>query len=193
MAPEIWYATRSLPQSGGGHSIPGTVYCGGVTFIRYVEDILTSYAAGGARMIVVINGHYENEALIFEAAELCRDCERFTNTALVALSWWNVVDHQFIIGLLPHGFRGWHAEHAAICETSLMLHLRPDTVREVRVDNLHPPLAGVYLHPAEEVGAQGVLSETTGSSREIGRALFLHVCDRIEALIWQQISRIGVL
>ena len=87
--------------------------------------------------------------------------------------------------IFPKGFPGWHAEHAGICETSLMMYLKPNLVRSERPDNPTPPIAGVYLHPVnpEVISNRGVLANTTGSSAEIGKDLFEHICDQIKELI----------
>ncbi len=184
VAPCINYAGRSLPQSGGGHVFPGTIHVRGTALVSYFEDIIASFLRWGAIKIVIINGHYENEAFLFEALELLRERNSMRGKVL-ALSWWSAVDAAFIQRYLGSSFAGWHAEHAGIAETSLMLHLRPDTVRQIRVDNPRPPLAGVYRHPAsrEATGYRGVLSSTSGATPEFGERLLEHICENIVAML----------
>ncbi len=185
LAPGIAYAARSLPQSGGGPSFPGTISVRGSALIDYLADILGAYGRCGAGSLLVINGHYENEPFIFEAMEVCREAGRFDSIEIISLSWWSIVSQDFLAELFNGAFAGWHAEHAGVCETSLMLHLRPEVVRPIRPEHREPPLAGVYLHPIDprKISDRGVLWGTAGSSPEVGRILFQHVCDGLERLV----------
>jgi creatinine amidohydrolase len=181
VAPGISYGARSLPQSGGGPAFPGTIFARGQMLTGYYADIIRGYAEAGARRILIINGHYENEAFLFEGIELCRESGWLASTRVVALSWWSVVDDHFLNELFSGQFPGWHAEHAGLCETSLMLHLRPDVVGEDRPDNANPPRAGIYRSDVqgEEIAVKGVLAQSSGASRAIGEMLFKSVCEGI--------------
>ncbi|MFJ4640947.1 creatininase family protein [Streptomyces hygroscopicus] len=177
-------SARSLPQSGGGLYFPGTVHLGGATFITYLTDCLTALSRLGPGRLVVINGHYENEGLLFEAIDGCLPGTVFPDTEVVAFSWWSLVTEEWLGEHIPH-FPGWHAEHAGLTETSLMMYLRPDVVRPERPSHASPPPAGVYRHPVdvEEISNQGVLSSATGASAELGQALFWHLVDGIVELL----------
>lgn len=172
-------SARSLPQSGGGLHFPGTVHLRGTTFINYLTDALRSLEPLQLGRLVVINGHYENEAFVFEALDECRG-----NSEILAFSWWSLVDDGWVAEHVP-GFPGWHAEHAGITETSLMMHLRPEVVRPQRPDHETPPRAGIYVHPldAKRMSTDGVLSRTSGASAELGERLFHHVVDNAVDLI----------
>ena len=91
--------------------------------INYFVDIFKSYVRSGAKRIVVLNGHYENEPFLFEAPELCRENNNFNDVSIMGLSWWSIVDKAFCDTLFSGEFPGWHAEHASMAETSLMLTL----------------------------------------------------------------------
>ncbi|MER5930853.1 creatininase family protein [Streptomyces sp. NPDC002054] len=173
-------SARSLPQSGGGSHFPGTVHIDGATFIDYLTQTLRSLGRLAPARLVVVNGHYENEALLFEAIDGCDPARTFPGTEVLAFSWWSLVEEDWLRAHAPE-FPGWHAEHAALTETSLMMYLRPELVRAVRVDHPTPPAAGVYRHPVDvdRMSSQGVLSATTGSSAELGEQLFWHVMDGI--------------
>jgi len=185
LTPSIPYGARSLPSSGGGLEFPGTIHVRGTVLIEYFADVLKGFVRTGARLIVLVNGHFENESLLFEAIDMCRELNQLARTQIIALSWWSAVSPHFLCELFAGDFVGWHAEHAGLCETSLMLYLHPELVRPERVNNEHPPLAGLYLHPVDvnKTSNRGVLSRTTGSSSEIGRKLFVHVCDALEAIV----------
>ncbi|MEU0685752.1 creatininase family protein [Streptomyces uncialis] len=171
-------SARSLPHSGGGLHFPGTVHIGGAAFIDYLTEALRSLARLRPARLVVVNGHYENEGLLFEALDGCAPGTLFPATEVVAFSWWSLVTDGWLGEHLP-AFPGWHAEHAGVTETSLMMYLRPDVVRPERPVNPSPPAAGVYRHPVDEaaISHQGVLSSTTGASSELGESLFWHLVD----------------
>jgi creatinine amidohydrolase len=126
-----------------------------------------------------------NVSFLFEAMEICREASILDGVELIALSWWSAVTPELLARLFNASFPGWHAEHAGLCETSLMLHLRPEVVRPIRPEHSRPPLAGVYLHPVDpdKISDRGVLARTAGSSAERGQALFGHICDELETLV----------
>jgi len=184
IAPAIHYGARSLPQSGGGSSFPGTISVKGEVLIGYYREIFLSYLMTGAKDIVIINGHYENEPFIFEALEQCREKERLT-AKVIALSWWSVINDKLINSLFDGIFPGWSAEHAGLVETSLMLFLYPNKVKDVRLNHDKPPLAGVYIHPINPtaISNQGILAKTSGSSAKIGEILFNEICQALKELL----------
>lgn len=175
---------RSLPQSGGGLFFPGTVYVAGDTLVRFLREALTALAALPMARLVVVNGHYENEPFLFEALDQVREQRLLDGTEVFAFSWWSLVRDTWTDAEIPE-FPGWHAEHAGVTETSLMLHLRPDLVNDERPDHDRPPRAGVYLHPVdvEQTTHRGVLSSTSGSSAGLGEKLLRHVVDEATAMV----------
>jgi creatinine amidohydrolase len=184
-APAIFYGARSLPQSGGGPEIAGTIRVRGSVLTDYLKDVISGYVSMGFRSVVILNGHYENESFLFEALELCRQEGGLDGTRIVALSWWSLVPQASLDKLFGDQFTGWHAEHASVCETSLMLHLRKDLVGAERVDNATPPRAGIYTFPIEasKISNRGVLGNTSSSGAEKGRALFEEICSQLLSVI----------
>ncbi|HEX4002981.1 MAG TPA: creatininase [Candidatus Acidoferrales bacterium] len=190
VAPAIHYGARSLPQSGGAPTLAGTIFVRGSVLTDYLRDVIAGYVASGFRSIVVVNGHYENEAFIFEALELCRREGQLEGARAVALSWWSLVSDELLRKLFGDKFPGWHAEHASACETSLMLYLRGDLVGETRVDNATPPRAGIYLYPVDpaRLSNRGVLGSSSPASAEAGRALFDEICSNLAAVVREQLK-----
>jgi len=188
VAPGIAYAARSQPHSGGGPSFPGTICVRGDVLIQYFVSIFKSYVHAGASRIIIMNGHYENEPFIFEALEICREDSFFQNITILGVSWWSLVDKGFCDDLFKGEFPGWHAEHASLSETSLMLYLKPELVRDLRVNHELPVQEGVYFYPVdpEKSSTRGVLAKTRNSSSETGEKLFKHICDRIVSILAMQ-------
>jgi creatinine amidohydrolase len=177
-------AARSLPHSGGGLAFPGTLYANGDTLIRFLHEAARSVVALPVGQLIVVNGHFENEPFIFEALDML--CQGGSGDALTihAFSWWSLVEEAWLraeVAELP----GWHAEHAGLTETSLMLYLRPDLVSDPRPTHDDPPRSGIFIHPVDvaKTTNQGVLSSTTDSSAELGEKLFWHVVDQAVSLV----------
>ncbi|MFF4806218.1 creatininase family protein [Streptomyces sp. NPDC001351] len=175
---------RSLPQSGGGLYFPGTVYVAGDTLVRVLRETLRALSALPMARLIVVNGHYENEPFLFEALDQVREQGLLDSTEVFAFSWWSLVRDTWTDEEIPE-FPGWHAEHAGITETSLMLHLRPDLVTDERPDHDNPPRAGVYLHPVDvgQTTHRGVLSSTSGADAGLGEKLLRHVVDETTAMV----------
>jgi creatinine amidohydrolase len=190
VAPAISYGARSLPQSGGGPGFAGTISVRGSVLTDYLQDIIAGYVSSGFRSIVVLNGHYENEGFIFEALELCRQHGQLEGARVVAVSWWSLVSDELLKKLFGDAFPGWHAEHASACETSLMLHLRPDLVGATRVDNATPPRAGVYVFPVDpaKLSNRGVLGSSSPASAAAGRALYEEICAKLIVLVRERMG-----
>ena len=190
VAPAIPYGARSLPQSGGGPSFPGTINIRGSVLTDYLKDVIAGYIATGFRSIVILNGHYENESFIFEALELCRQEGKLEGTKIIAVGWWSLVSNATLEKLFGDRFPGWHAEHASACETSLMLHLRKDLVGPTRVDNPTPPRSGIYLFPTDssKISNRGVLGSSSPATAEIGVALCEEICSQLVALIQEHMG-----
>jgi creatinine amidohydrolase len=190
VAPAIPYGARSLPQSGGGPSFPGTINIRGSVLTDYLKDVISGYIATGFCAIVILNGHYENESFIFEALELCRQEGKLEGAKIIAVGWWNLVSDAVLEKLFGDRFPGWHAEHASACETSLMLHLRNDLVGPTRVDNATPPRPGIYLFPTDpsKISNRGVLGSSSPSTAKIGLALCEEICSQLIALVQEHMG-----
>ncbi|MFF8958106.1 creatininase family protein [Streptomyces sp. NPDC014894] len=177
-------AARSLPQSGGGLAFPGTVHVRGQSLLDFLVDTVQSLCALPWHRLLVVNGHFENEPFVFEALDHVAARPAAAGKEFIALSWWSLVDQRWLAERVPL-FPGWHAEHAGVTETSLMLYLRPELVSPERPDHGDPPRPGIYLHPAdvERTTNQGVLSGTSGASAALGEELFWHIVSAAVALV----------
>jgi creatinine amidohydrolase len=161
------------------------VHLTGEVLIRVYQELVAGFVRAGASQLLVLNGHWENEGLLLEAIDGCRERGMLGGADVVALSWWSVVDERDMQGIFGE-FRGWHAEHAGQAETALMLAFHADRVHMERaVDHRDPVPAGVYRYPTPEKwsGTEGVLCPTTHASSEHGRRLASLVVDRIVSLL----------
>ena len=145
-----------------------------VTVINQMHDVLGELIADGFTKIVVMNAHFENEAFIIEAIDLITRETRGVAT-IVETNWWdplpeNVVEQVFD-GLV---FPGWALEHAAVTETSLMMHYEPELVHMDRVideGNVTPKAYVRYPVRKGDVPDYGGLATPAGSSAERGKLI----------------------
>lgn len=175
VAHTLTYGYKSMPRSGGGPFFPGTVNLDGATLSSLVRDIVREFARHGARRVCLIDGHYENQWFLTEGIDLAlRELGR-DSLKVIRLEYWDFVDAATLATVFPEGFPGFALEHAAVLETSLMLHLFPNLVRTDRVPD-HPAAdAGTYdVYPPHEhwVPRSGALSSAKGATAEKGQLLF---------------------
>ncbi|MDA8068379.1 MAG: creatininase [Actinomycetota bacterium] len=187
VAPPIAYGYRSRPLSGGGEGFPGTISLSGRTLIALVEDVLAALAQSGFRRLVVLNWHFENSNFVYEAA-WCAN-ERLAAQGLrimVVEAAFSELSEPVMQTLFGDEFPGWDVEHAAVLETSLMQHLRPDLVLIDRaVDDearRHPPY-DVVPPPAEFIPESGTLWKATRASAEKGAIAWEEIVSRVAAAI----------
>lgn len=173
VAPTLVYGYKSKPMSGGGPLFPGTIDLNGETLIHLAKDILEELCLDGVTKIFVNNAHFENEAFLLEAIDLVS--RKYPNVKIVESNWWDVLPQSVIDEVFSDvPFPGWALEHAAVTETSLMMYLAPETVREEYL----PTEKGVTPVPYHKypivkgmVPESGALASAKGSSAEKGKLM----------------------
>lgn len=189
VAPALNYGYKSQPKSGGGNHFVGTTSLSGATVVALVRDILGEFVRHSARKVVIMNGHYENTMFIVEGVELALlDARRdgVADLRVMRLDYYEFTSPPTIEHVWPDGFPGWALEHAAVFETSLMLHFHPDLVDMSRVANEPPADFPPYdLHPADfsRIPPSGVLSPARGATAEKGRMMADEYAERIAAAV----------
>lgn len=173
VAPTICYGYKSAPLSGGGPLFPGTLDLNGVTLINLVYDVLEELIRDGVKKIFVLNGHYENEAFILEAVDLLS--RKYEEVKFIEASWWNQISEGVMAKIFDEvPFPGWALEHAAIAETSLTLHFKPELVHMDRLieDGVDEELTySIYPVPKEIVPVSGLLATARTASAEKGKIM----------------------
>lgn len=181
VAPSFRYGYRSQPKSGGGQEFVGTLNLKGETLTYMVRDILSELYKDGAEQVVLVNGHYENEYFIREGIDLHR--EQSGGGEYMIASWWEMISDTVmdeVFEPVPGGFPGWPAEHAAITETALMLHFRPELVHQDRIADDQAERAPDYVMkpaPDDFIPESGSFYKSTHASQEMGRRIAEDVID----------------
>ncbi|QJP15661.1 creatininase [Starkeya sp. ORNL1] len=187
VAPPVTYGYKSQPKSGGGNHFPGTLSLDASVFISLVRNIINELARHGVRKVVLFDGHMENQWFLVEAADLAlRDqrAEGVHDLKIVKLGYWEFITKATEAALFPEGMPSWELEHAAVMETSVMLHLRPDLVRVDKIPD-HPaasfPPYDVYPFDTTPIPPDGVLSSAKPASAEKGAIVIEQVVPDIAA------------
>lgn len=191
VAPTIPYGYRSAPRSGGGEIFPGTTSLTGETLTLVVRDVLRALVRHGARRIVVLDGHYENNMFLHEAINLALDEGAPSALRILKVLWVDPIPAAELERAWPRGFPGWALEHAAHLETSTILALRPDLVERSAIASpgqVDLPPYDVYPQPVGLVPASGVLSDPSSGSAESGERLISAAVDGLVAVVARELG-----
>jgi creatinine amidohydrolase len=171
-------------------AFPGTLSLSAETLIRLWTEIAESVARAGIRKLVLLNSHGGQPQIMDIVA---RDLRVRLKMFVVALNYWGV-------GMLEGLFSATEAKHGihgGSSETSLMLHLHPELVRnEERRDFVPASIAMAerykYLRPegggvgfgwqTQDLNPLGACGNALDADARRGREIVEHVAARIVEL-----------
>jgi creatinine amidohydrolase len=186
VAPTLSFGYKSMPKSGGGPHFPGTLNLDATTLIAMVRDVIRELVRHGVRKICCVVGHYENQWIVTEGIDLAmRDCGH-TGLKVIRLEYWDFCAQDTLDKVFPDGFPGVALEHAAVMETSMMLHYYPDMVRLELIPDNPPadfPPYDVWPPHRDWVPSTGALTSAKGASAAKGKAMVEQYCRDIAAVV----------
>jgi creatinine amidohydrolase len=163
---------------------PGTLTLQPETFEAVLFDLAASLRSHGVRRLFVVNGHGGNQnALGVVSAKLRRDLG-----VRMAYTLWPMVGGAAVAAEV----KGRRIGHACIFETSLMMHLRPDLVREDKLSEgeMREPLYGdaptlgidgfVYWN---ELTSNGAFEGAPDAKPEIGEKMTKLALDQVARFV----------
>ncbi len=187
VAPPVHFGYRSRPLSGGGQGFPGTISLRAQTLMMTVEDVLRELLRHGFRRLVLLNWHWENQNFVYEGAWLALEGGTRTDARVMVVEQpFSELSGETMAAMFGDAFPGWDVEHAAIMETSLMLHLRPALVqfeRAVDDEARRHPFYDVVPIPDDFVPASGTLWKATQASAEKGRRAWADIVAGLDAAL----------
>jgi creatinine amidohydrolase len=187
VAPPINYGYKSQPKCGGGQHFPGTTSLDGGTLAGLTCDIIAELARHGVRNVAVVSGHYENQWFLTEGIDLARRrIGPASPLRVMRLEYWDFLTEATLAQIFPEGFPGFALEHAAVIETSMMLHYFPDLVHLDLLPQEPPadfPPYDMYPPCTHWVPSSGALSSAKGASAEKGLRMINEVGTRIAAAL----------
>lgn len=182
VAPSLNYGYKSKPFSGGGPLFPGTIDLNGLTLQLLVQDLIDEFVRDGFHRILLFNAHYENEPFIVEAMDLCSG-KYGSKIRLWSANWWDALSDDVIDLIFDEvPFPGWALEHAAVTETSLMLHFKPELVSAslpLQTEPVTPAFCYRYPVIPGDIPPTGVLSTAASSSAMKGKIIVDHAITNI--------------
>ncbi|BAU11642.1 creatininase [Leptolyngbya sp. NIES-3755] len=193
VAPTFSYGYKSQPKSGGGQHFPGTTSLDGHTLSQMLRDVIREFDRQGVKHLVVLDGHYENQWFLTEGIDLARREIGQTHLRVMRLEYWDFLSEATLETAFPEGFPGFALEHAAVMETSLMLHYYPDLVRLHLIPDDPPadfPPYDLYPPRLEWVPASGVLSSAKTATADKGTLMANQVIESIAAAIRQEFQAV---
>ncbi|MBW4578120.1 MAG: creatininase [Tildeniella nuda ZEHNDER 1965/U140] len=194
VAPTLSYGYKSQPKSGGGQHFPGTTSLDGQSLSQITRDVIREFARHGVKNLVVVDGHYENQWFLTEGIDLAmRELGTAHPLSIMRLEYWDFCTEETLSHVFPDGFPGFALEHAAVIETSLMLHFCPDLVALDRLPTIAPanfPPYDMYPTRTEWVPQSGVLSSAKGASAEKGRLMAEQLTESITKAIRHEFSSV---
>jgi creatinine amidohydrolase len=136
IAPPIGYGILSGNMSGGGRAFSGTICISGAALETMLSEVLSEFIAQGARRILVLNGHSENDSSILVVLNRLMADRRDAKSLLI--DWWNMVRPEFAAKRIPAEAQPLLAGHASYLETLMLMAVKPELVK---LEELRPSQA----------------------------------------------------
>ena len=197
VAPTLSYGYKSQPKSGGGQHFPGTTSLDGQSLSQITRDVIREFARHGVKNLVVVDGHYENQWFLIEGIDLAmrelgmRESGTANALRIMRLEYWDFCTEETLNQVFPDGFPGFALEHAAVIETSLMLHFYPELVALNQLPDERStdfPPYDMYPSRTEWVPPSGVLSSAKGANAEKGAFIAEQITTSIATAVRREFS-----
>ncbi|WP_203595434.1 creatininase [Salipiger sp. PrR002] len=167
VAAPVCYGYKSMTRSAGGPFFPGSTGLDAATLTGIVRDIIRELVRHGVRRICVLDGNYENLWFLNEGIDLAMRDAAGKDLRVMCLQHWDFLTEDTLAQVFPEGYPGIELEHAAVLETSLMMHFYPHLVRT----DLIPDNKAAYAPPYDAwpphrdwVAPEGNLVSAAGAS-----------------------------
>ncbi len=171
VAAPVCYGYKSMTRSAGGPFFPGSTGLDAATLTGIVRDVIRELVRHGVRRICVLDGNYENLWFLNEGIDLAMRDAGDVGLRVMCLQHWEFLTEETLAQVFPDGYPGIELEHAAVLETSLMMHYYSNLVRYDLVPDNAPAEAPPYdtWPPRREwVAPEGSLISAKGASSEKG-------------------------
>ena len=171
---------------------PGSLTSEINTFIEVGEQLVASMAAHEFRKFILLNGHGGNMNKISIMAEKLR-YRQGPALKVIGITYWQLISQEIqSIRETPMG----GMNHACELETSLMLAMRPDYVRQDRLDPDGPVLVSEFdekdmfdpgvvsvTRTVKETSRHGGLGDPTKASAQKGQRIFAALVSKLNQVL----------
>ncbi len=170
--PALPYSRKTDPKASGGE-FPGVTHLRASTLTNVVLDVLQASCDHGARRFLILDSHMANAGAIRESADLFIDGA--PGTRVMAAAWWDLVSEESRNAVASEtGVGRQDDHHAAMVETSLVMHIAPELVRRDLVADAAISRRARYLIrplPDSLKTSSGVVYKASRASAAIGERL----------------------
>jgi creatinine amidohydrolase len=173
-APPVAFGYASLPRTGGGDMFPGSINLTGTTYIALVHDVLSELIRHGAKRLLAVNAHMENEWFAREGCRLAAQdvVARGGEAKILCFSVWDVRDVAAVERAHPEfSVLDRELSHASWTETSTALSLFPELVHTDAFpadETADFPPYDVFPQEFDRVPASGAQSPLNHATKEAG-------------------------
>lgn len=188
--PVLVLPMQTVGTSAEHAAFPGTLSLSPATLSGVWTELASSVRAAGVRKLLILNSHGGQGALARVVAQDLRS--RLSMLVVVA----NTYAFGEPEGLFPDEER-LHGVHAGAIETSLMLHLAPDAVRQASIDRFHPASVGLEVSNQElryhgrvtmawatqDLHDSGACGDATLARADAGLRIIEHSAPRLACLL----------
>lgn len=174
---------------GHSHRWPGTIALSPTTMIALLCDMVDWLYQTGIRRVFILNCHVGNKSTIGCAVDTLR-C-RYDDLMLANFNVGEVSPE--IHSAFTEDAGDWHANAA---ETSLMLHLAPEIVREdmlAEADDPDRTEGCVFTHPVNRTSVNGVTGAPSRASAQAGATLFEKLAETFSSKIKSGLTEVPPL
>lgn len=187
--PPLTYGVATDPPASGGR-FPGVTNLRAATLTDLVLDILRASYRHGARRFVLIESHKVNLGPLREAAGLFVDGA--PDARVMVVTWWDVVSEDSRNAIAAEtGVPRHDDHHAAMVETSLVMHAAPHLVRrELLADDEIPRRERYLVLPVPEDlrTKTGVVYRAAAASPVIGERLMTEIVANLVAAVTRELG-----
>ncbi|WP_329085083.1 MULTISPECIES: creatininase family protein [unclassified Streptosporangium] len=193
VTPSIGYGVATPPFRLGG-TFPGVISISGSTFMNLIGDVLVALARDGVRRFVIVNSAIDNVSFLCEAARLLT--AGVPHARVMIVNWWDVVGEQFRDDLADEtGVARDNDHHAALVESSLVMHIAPDSVQPDQLSSASPSERAprrmryhVFPLPADATTDSGIVYIADKASAGIGERVAEQVATQMRAAVRREFA-----
>ena len=170
--PAIPFGLKTDPPASGGE-FPGAINLRASTLTNVVLDILRACYRDGARRFLILDSHMANLGAVRESLHLFMD--HAPGARVMSVMWWDVTSEDTRNQIAEEtGVGRQYDHHAAMVETSLVMHIAPNLVRnELIADDSIARRATYFILPVPQSlkTKTGVVYRAGKASPKIGERL----------------------
>ena len=170
--PAIPFGLKTDPPASGGE-FPGAINLRAATLTNVVLDVLRACYRDGARRFLILDSHMANVGAVRESLHLFMD--HAPGARVMSVMWWDVTSEDTRNQIAEEtGVGRQYDHHAAMVETSLVMHIAPNLVRNELIADDSIARRATYLIlpvPQSLKTKTGVVYRAGKASPKIGERL----------------------